>query len=139
VTDKLFSKGTVTTFGLSVFLRLEPAYTISPSLDCVDLLHFRANLSFSNAQAMTLKNKKKPKTTKSGTVEKIIKSPFPQEPEKAEIAIEGADQLYREIRIENTLEDENGNQVKLKKGAPVEVTVEADTKDTIPKTAKTSA
>jgi hypothetical protein len=78
-------------------------------------------------------NKKKLRTTKPGTVEKIIKSPFPQEPEKAEISIEGADHLYREIRIENTLEDENGKRVKLKEGAQVDVTVEADPKDTVPK------
>jgi hypothetical protein len=78
-------------------------------------------------------NKKKLRTTKPGTVEKIIKSPFPQEPEKAEISIEGADHLYREIRIENTLEDENGKRVKLKEGAQVAVTVEADPKDTVPK------
>jgi hypothetical protein len=76
---------------------------------------------------------KKSKTTKLGTVEKIIKSPFPQEPEKAEIAVQGADHLYREIRIENTLEDERGNKVKLKVGAQVDVTVEADPKDTVPK------
>jgi hypothetical protein len=78
-------------------------------------------------------NKKKPKTTKPGTVEKIIASPFPQEPEKAEISIKGADHLYQEIRIENVLKDENGNKVKLKVGAQVEVTVEADPKDTVPK------
>ena len=76
---------------------------------------------------------KKSKTTKLGTVEKIIKSPFPQEPEKAEIAVQGADHLYREIRIENTLEDEKGKRVKLKEGAQVNVTVEADPKDTVPK------
>jgi hypothetical protein len=75
----------------------------------------------------------KPKTTRLGTVEKIIKSPYPQEPEKAEIAVEGADHLYREIRIENTLEDEKGNKVKLKVGAQVNVTVEADPKGTVPK------
>jgi hypothetical protein len=75
----------------------------------------------------------KPKTTRPGTVEKIIKSPYPQEPEKAEIAVQGADHLYREIRIENTLEDEKGNKVKLKVGAEVNVTIEADTKDTVPK------
>jgi hypothetical protein len=75
----------------------------------------------------------KPKTTRPGTVEKIIKSPYPQEPEKAEIAVEGADHLYREIRIENALEDEKGNKVKLKAGAHVNVTVEADPKDTVPK------
>lgn len=86
-----------------------------------------------------MKNKKKPKTTKPAKVEKIIKSPFPQIPEKAEIAIEGADHLYREIRIENILEDENGNRVKLKEGAQVEVTVEADSKDTVPKNGKAHA
>ena len=63
------------------------------------------------------KRSKKPKTTKPGTVEKIIKSPFPSEPEKAEIAVEGADHLYREIRIENTLEAEHGKKVKLNQGA----------------------
>jgi hypothetical protein len=76
--------------------------------------------------------KKKPKTTKPGFVEKIITSSIPQEPEKVEIAIEGADHLYREIRIENTLEDEKGNKVKLKKGVRVEVTVDADAEDTVP-------
>jgi len=83
-----------------------------------------------------MKRTKKPKTTRPGTVEKIIKSPFPQEPEKAEIAVDGADHLYREIRIENTLEDENGNRVKLKEGAQVDITVEADPKDTVPKSRK---
>jgi hypothetical protein len=102
----------------------------------VELLDCGASPRSSKPETTTLKNKKNPKTTKPGTVEKIIKSPFPQEPEKAEIAVEGADHLYREIRIENTLEDENGNQVKLKVGAQVEVTVEADSKDTVPKTSK---
>jgi len=72
-------------------------------------------------------------TTLPGTVEKIIKSPYPSEPEKAQIAIEGADQLYREIRIENTLKDEKGNEVRLKQGAEVEVTVEAGPEATTPK------
>jgi hypothetical protein len=68
----------------------------------------------------------KPSATLPGTVQKIIKSPFPNEPEKAEIAIEGADHLYKEIRIENNLKDERGNEVALKPGAEVEVTVEAN-------------
>jgi hypothetical protein len=76
---------------------------------------------------------KKPKSVKPGTVQKIIKSPFPQEPEKAQIAVEGADDLYREIRIENTLVDDQGHKVKLKEGAHVEVTVEADKEETVPK------
>ena len=67
----------------------------------------------------------KPSTTLPGTVEKIIKPMSPTEPEKAQIAVEGADDLYKEIRIENTLTKDNGEKVRLKVGAEVEVTVEA--------------
>ena len=80
----------------------------------------------------------KPAATMPGTVQKIIKPLHPDLPEKAEIAVEGADELYREIRIENTLTDEKGNEVKLKPGAHVEVTVEADPKDTTVKTKEDS-
>ena len=76
---------------------------------------------------------KKPAVTKPGIVQKIIPPPHPNLPEKAEIGVEGADHLYREIRIDNTLEDENGHEVKLKPGAEVEVTVAADPADTVPK------
>jgi hypothetical protein len=72
-------------------------------------------------------------TTLPATVEKIIKSPHPSVPEKAQIAVEGADQLYREIRIENTLTDGDGHKVGLKPGAQVEVTVEAQPEATTPK------
>jgi hypothetical protein len=75
----------------------------------------------------------KPSATLPGTVEKIIKSPNPDEPEKAQIAVEGADHLYREIRIENTLTNEHGEEVSLKPGAQVEVTVEAEPEATTPK------
>jgi hypothetical protein len=76
---------------------------------------------------------KKPKTKKSGVVRKIVKPIVPSEPEKAEIEVREADDLYKEIRIENTLEDDKGHQVKLNKNAEVEVTIEADSKDTTPK------
>jgi hypothetical protein len=75
----------------------------------------------------------KPSSTLAGTVEKIIPSPHPSVPERAQIAVEGADHLYREIRIENTLTDENGEEVKLKPGAEVDVIVEADPGATVPK------
>jgi hypothetical protein len=75
----------------------------------------------------------KPSTTLPATVEKIIKSPSPSIPEKAQLAVEGADHLYRELRIENTLTDENGEKVCLKLGAEVEVTIEAEASATIPK------
>jgi len=63
--------------------------------------------------------------TMPGTVQKIIKNPHPDGPEKAEISVDGADDLYREIRIENTLQNEKGEEVALKPGAEVNVTVEA--------------
>jgi hypothetical protein len=75
----------------------------------------------------------KPNVTLPGKVEKIIESTRPGRPETAEISIEGADPLYQEIRIENSLTDENGNEVRLKKGADVDVTVEAEKNATIPK------
>ena len=75
----------------------------------------------------------KPSATLPATVEKIIKSPSPSVPEKAQIAIEGGDHLYRELRIENTLTDENGDKVRLKQGAEVEVTIEAEKEATAPK------
>jgi len=75
----------------------------------------------------------KAKTTKSGTVEKLVKSLDPRDPEKAQINIHDAEPLYQEIRIENKLTDENGTEVKLKEGAEVEVHVEADKDATTPK------
>jgi hypothetical protein len=81
----------------------------------------------------------KSSVTMPGTVEKIIPPVHPSGPEKAQIALEGADELYREIRIENSLTDENGDEVRLKsdevrlkKGAEVEITVEADPEATTP-------
>jgi hypothetical protein len=68
-----------------------------------------------------------------GTVQKVLKPTFRWEPEKAEISVEGADDLYREIRVENVLTDENGEKVRLKTGAEVEVILEADTDDTTKK------
>lgn len=71
--------------------------------------------------------KAKAVTTLPGKVEKVI-HPHPQsgEPEKAQISVEGADHLYREIRVPNRLVDEEGNKVKLKPGAEVDVKIEAE-------------
>jgi hypothetical protein len=74
----------------------------------------------------------RPTVTLPGRVELVIESVNPSEPDKAQIAVQGADELYREIRIENSLTDENGNKVRLKEGAEVEVTVEADKAETVP-------
>jgi hypothetical protein len=74
---------------------------------------------------------KKPSTTLPAIVEKIIRPVG--EPEKAQIAVEGADHLYRELRIENQLTDANGRKVGLKPGAEVEVTLEAEPEATTPR------
>ena len=60
--------------------------------------------------------KDKPSTTLPGTVEKIVKPIVPSEPEKAEIHIEGGEDLYREIRVNNVLKDEKGDEVAIKEG-----------------------
>ena len=75
----------------------------------------------------------RPRITKPGTVRKIVPSIVPSESEKAEIEVRDGDPLYREIRIDNTLENADGKKVKLKKDADVDVTIEAEEKDTLPK------
>jgi hypothetical protein len=73
----------------------------------------------------------------SGNSEQEImpkKSRLPGEPDKAQIAIEGADQLYRELRVENKLTAGNGPEVQLKQGDKVEVTVEAKSPSSIRRT-----
>lgn len=61
-----------------------------------------------------------------GSVKKVIKPVTPNEPEKAEIDIHEADDLYREIRIENVVTDEEGKSDKLKQGEDVDVIVETN-------------
>jgi hypothetical protein len=70
-----------------------------------------------------------PSTTLPGTVGKIIPSVSPSKPEKAQIAVDGPDRRYRHLRIENALTDEHGDDVKLKKGARVEVSVRENQKE----------
>jgi hypothetical protein len=66
-----------------------------------------------------------------GTVEKIIKPIHPAEPEKAQIGLEDADHLYREIRVPNVVTDDSGKKASLKPGAEVDVVVEADANATV--------
>ena len=68
-----------------------------------------------------------------GIVQKIIKPVVPTEPEKAQIAFEQADDLYREIRVENVLTDEQGEKAALKPGAEVDAVIEADSDATLKK------
>jgi hypothetical protein len=72
----------------------------------------------------------KKKRRLKGMVQKVIKPFAPNEPEKAQINVHDADDLYREIRIENVVADEDGNKAQLKPGADVDVIVEADSEAT---------
>jgi hypothetical protein len=76
----------------------------------------------------TARTREQPSTTMPGTVDKIIPSRRPRQPEEAQIAVDKAGRPHRDFRIENTLTDEHGDDVKLKKGAHVEVTVTAEPK-----------
>jgi len=68
-----------------------------------------------------------------GTVAKVVKPLHPNQPEKAEIEIHEADDLYREIRVDNELVDEDGEKTALKPGAEVDVILEADSDATLKK------
>ena len=67
-----------------------------------------------------------PSVSMPGTVDKIIPSPSPSQPEQAQIGVEGADTQKQDLRIENALTDGHGEDVKLKKGGHVEVTVTSE-------------
>jgi hypothetical protein len=79
----------------------------------------------------TARTPEQPSAVMPGTVDKIIPSPGPSQPEKAQIAVKGAEHRDQDLRIENTLTDEHGDDVKLKKGAHVAVTVTAEPKSSI--------
>jgi|ERR1700691_351587 hypothetical protein len=68
-----------------------------------------------------------PRTVMPGTVDKIIRFRTPRLRETAEISIKG-EPKYRELRVENSLTDEHGDEVKLEKGGHVEITVTAEGK-----------
>ena len=68
-----------------------------------------------------------------GTVAKVVKPLHPSQPEKAEIEIHEAEDLYREIRVDNELVDEDGEKAALKPGAEVDVILEADSDATLKK------
>jgi len=70
-----------------------------------------------------------PSLSMSGTVHKIIPSQRATQPEKAQIAMDVPEKQYRFLHIENTLTYEDGDPVKLKKGAHVDVTVTARGED----------
>ena len=82
--------------------------------------------SLKKIQEKDMPHREKPSVTLPGKVEKVIEPLDPDEPERAEIKIEGADPLYREIRIENSLKDKDGHEVRLEENDNVDITLKAD-------------
>jgi hypothetical protein len=76
-------------------------------------------------------HRRRPWKTVPGVVNKIVKPAIPKQTEKVEISIGAADHLFREVRLENALTDIDGQSVALTDGAHVDVTFEADAKDTV--------
>jgi hypothetical protein len=76
----------------------------------------------------TARFREQPSVSLPGSVNKVIPSSRLNRPDKAQIVVDGADYLYRDLHIENILTDEHGDDVGLKKGDHVEVTVTAEAK-----------
>ena len=68
-----------------------------------------------------------PWKTVPAVVTKIVNPAFEGQPAKVEIAISQADDLFREIRIENNFTDFDGSPIALTNGARLDVTFEAET------------
>jgi hypothetical protein len=94
------------------------------------IVAMRRHLSRRKAKGESMTDR--PSVTLPGKVDKVIEPAEPGEPETAQISVESADPLYREIRIENTLKDSEGKEVHMKENADVEVTIEADKDATSP-------
>ncbi len=81
----------------------------------------------------------KPWKVVTGVVRKVLAPIYAAQPERVEISIPDAVDLFREIRIANSFMSPDGRSVALKAGARVHITLEADRKDTVPKLPDASA
>ena len=68
-----------------------------------------------------------PSVTLRGNVEQIIPSFERNGSEVVQVIIEGAEPLYREIRIRNPFQDANGNIFTLQADSEVEITIKVRT------------
>jgi hypothetical protein len=90
---------------------------------------FQSGVGWSGGFTLMTLDVKSP--TMAGKVDKIIPAINPDENDKAQISIENADHLYKEIRIDNLFTNKDGEEVALKLGAEVDLTIAADEKDTV--------
>lgn len=98
----------------------------------------RKELRFGRGASIREWQRNRPWRTVPGTVTKILRPSHPAESERVEISIATADDLFREIRIENLLVNVDGQAVRLKEGAHVDITFEAERKGTFEERGKDS-
>jgi hypothetical protein len=107
--------------------RLICAILARPALD--EVIEFGCYLNKVLSERFAIEGQamsEKASVTLTGMVEKVVQSPLSSTPDQAQIAIEGADHQYEAILIENTLTDKSGNEVQLRPGAEVKVTINAE-------------
>lgn len=68
----------------------------------------------------------------SGLITRVMKSAYRDGEETAEISIDVADPLYREIRIVNAFADGDGVRIKAPAGTRVHITIEVQ-RDEVPR------
>lgn len=94
--------------------------------DLSELLARKEQRRFKQHPPLVLQ-RNKPWKTLSAVVNKIVKSVLPDQPDEVEISITGAEDLFREIRIENSFTNVDGRLIALTSGAHLDVTFEAET------------
>jgi hypothetical protein len=96
----------------------------NPKIDAATLASVKKEMAQPRVAA-SARISEPPGVSLPGIVDKIIPAVGHKQPEKAQIAIAGPENLHREIRIENTLQTENGDAVSLRVGSKVDVIIEA--------------
>ena len=97
---------------------------INPKIDAATLASVKKEMAQPRVAA-SVRISEPPRVRLPGIVDKIIPAVGGKQPEKAQIAIRGPANLYRELRIENTLQNDVGDAVSLKLGSRVKVIIEA--------------
>jgi hypothetical protein len=98
--------------------------------ELLELVH-QKEIRFPQHHTTDTRQRTRPWKELSGSVQKIVKNVYANQTEIVEIGIDQAENLFREIRIDNAFTDVDGHTVALKEGAVVDVTVEANAKDTV--------
>jgi len=103
---------------------LQDMLRINPKIDAATLASVKKEMAQPRVAA-SVRISEPPGVRLPGIVDKIIPAVGGKQPEKAQIAIRGPANLYRELRIENTLQNDVGDGVSLKLGSRVKVIIEA--------------